>query len=94
MQPYPILSRLSRRCYAVPRLAARRFGTQPRRAGGATSAASEQRPPARSAGGHKGVFGGCVTEVLALQCRLPYLSSALVCKYRSILALSLYVEAV
>jgi hypothetical protein len=47
----PILSRLSRARKAAPRLAARRFRTQPPRAGGAAGAARGPRPPAQTGGG-------------------------------------------
>jgi hypothetical protein len=47
----PILSRLSRARKATPRLAARRFRTQPPRAGGAAGAARGPRPPAQTGGG-------------------------------------------
>jgi hypothetical protein len=49
--PSPLLSGLSRPRYAAPRRAARRFGKQPRHAGGAAGAVSEPRPPAEAGSG-------------------------------------------
>jgi hypothetical protein len=59
--PYPILRRLSRSRIAVPRLAARRLGTQPL--------------PARDAGQLTGRLQGCAHEGSALKCLLNVLSS-------------------
>jgi hypothetical protein len=61
--PSPILRRLSRLRSAAPRLAVRCCGILPPRAGGGTSAASEQRLPVEAGGGRK--------------CRVDFLSSLL-----------------
>ncbi len=52
---------------SVRRLAARRFGRQPLGVEAAAITASEGRPPARSADGHKGVLRGCVPAVRVLK---------------------------
>jgi hypothetical protein len=68
--PSPILRRLSRLRSAAPRLAVRSCGVRPPRAGGAASAAREQRLPAEAGGG-----SGGAKMLFGLPILLPILSS-------------------
>jgi REP element-mobilizing transposase RayT len=64
--PSPILRRLPRRRSAVPRLAARRLGTQPLPAGAADIAGGRREDA-------QGCVQGCAPEGLTIKYRLKYL---------------------